>query len=1736
MTKVTPLVLVLLAFAHVTPALSFYIPPFLNYTNSTNTTYHTPKPPAPVDVSITDIEVDKDAWIWGESSGPSFYRGSRKWEDQICGASSFAGITRPTSPLTTDCLALADDAEAERYVWYADGFADNNNTILGIRTHGTCKFGIRPPYADALPHIMTGWYVGGVDVAEVVRTAVRDYDAGGLTGASGMMHCWANRQNHVDVQWAIYGPGEQAEAGWFWAPPVPSVAVKRGVVSTGVGSINKQIARYEITAVFTHPDATVDIVLVHGLNGHPKSTWTSSPSQDGGDVFWPTDLLPHSLGKTRANILVYGYNADVYTSGKSDRSASDNFIFQHAQTLVTNLTLYRKSERTSRNPIIFVAHSLGGILVKRALLYSNDLRDKNQEDARSIFVSTFGIIFLGTPHTGSDMATWGIVLQKMADAIAPKKVFESESVLLKTLKKDNENLQNINSHFLDVYQRFKIHMAHENHKTDVKGTMVVVVDASSASPQLPGVTYYGIEAAHSGMCKFDSSSAPGYRNVSTAIQTWAEEASPVIRARWDIELDDRRARTQYEASEMTREYRKPAETVFSEYRDIQTAQQSSPVDTANTRCASISDSAHQVLNSGPHFVHPDRFRPNSFFKGRTEELESLHKLLKDPRRRSEGTSAVLIHGIPGAGKTHLARQYCFSHKEQYPGGTYWIRSTTLQDMEDGFWRIAKTEAIRGMAVQGKTKDLLNPQNMVDIVRSWFNESKDWLLVFDGIRFNDDAVLRYIPDRPNSSIIYTSTERCDPGSYLLDNPSIMKLGLLPVQDAQELLLEEMGKKQPYTTDDLRRAQDLVQLMDRLPLMIHAAALQMNATREPLAKYLKTFRDSPKVGILPAYKAIRDQLQTRGNSAALNLIYILSFFSQFMPVELLTLGLRALDKRTPVKTETTRGRRSLTQTFVTLISFALIERNETDDISSASSQCSHSGVDASPETLDTLRVHSVVQTFFIELLAEEGQLHFWLERAIRVFCTSFDEAYARISGEPDTGLPEDYRQYSRHGRKLRERLIRYANDRSSLQSREQLSSQTGSVDLVAARKDLEERLARLPADLNELQRTVSTRIIDGKEAGVHTSVFERMNSLSSHSTDASGAAVFPHSAGAYPPQVEHDYESPLTMDNPHHFHMPYVPYVDEQASPVEYQGSEDRTITPYPPDIEEGPYPDTAGSEWTTVTRHRSVRRMSLRRYHDRGGAWRETATATNDPRVSISRESARGLITPPQSSRGGRSPSRSKVSARSEAEAELLHIKKGSPPPPRGGGLIHDKGRSSSAGTPVGPNSVLGNSSYAKVVSGTAAEETSSFPVFTSPPSRAGTLDRAAAYDARSVYSLQTVNSRTPSTGPKLKENQLPKTTGFVNSFRPTESSHQSQGQESVPQPYFQRMFRRMARSVSGTKRHEKSAQGKIASRSSSTSSAPRSSEELSNTYQEGVRTANSSPGPNHPQPFPHGLSIVTNQQSSLRQHPVDHPVNHQPLYTSQDESYNKVVSRSDPSLDRRSPDVSSLGTMGNPPSSKLVSSSTYLENYRPPGSPANPTPPNGYSSQPMSRNPSSNPRYAAATGSAGTLLSSNSGSVRSSLPHRRAPSMVETEPSPRLSPIEMDQTSYDIWNYRQNGRPIDETLFGNSNMPSRLPIGHVPNFIRESPTISPQRLPGNGEPMSRSGSGGIRTTDGRVISFGEIPVNVEEAERRRIRADHHRLQRRYEEAVELSQQIRPDEADPESPPESNPIGLGLRME
>lgn len=74
------------------------------------------------------------------------------------------------------------------------------------------------------------------------------------------------------------------------------------------------------------------------------------------------------------------------------------------------------------------------------------------------------------------------------------------------------------------------------------------------------------------------------------------------------------------------------------------------------------------------FIKPSGFRPNSLFVGRETQLSELHKMLFDKKRRAQGTSAVLVQSLPGGGKTHLAREYVYDHRDDFPGGIFWLRA------------------------------------------------------------------------------------------------------------------------------------------------------------------------------------------------------------------------------------------------------------------------------------------------------------------------------------------------------------------------------------------------------------------------------------------------------------------------------------------------------------------------------------------------------------------------------------------------------------------------------------------------------------------------------------------------------------------------------------------------------------------------------------------------------------------------------------------------------------------------------------------------------------------------------------------------------------------------------------------------------------------------------------------------------------------------------------------------------
>ncbi|KIM82088.1 hypothetical protein PILCRDRAFT_484446 [Piloderma croceum F 1598] len=95
------------------------------------------------------------------------------------------------------------------------------------------------------------------------------------------------------------------------------------------------------------------IVAVHGLDGEPNKTWTDPKTK----AFWIKDFLPQDVPDAR--ILNFGYNASAAFGNTTAE------VIDHAKDLLSSLLDKREEEMERRRPLIFIAHSLGGIIVKQ---------------------------------------------------------------------------------------------------------------------------------------------------------------------------------------------------------------------------------------------------------------------------------------------------------------------------------------------------------------------------------------------------------------------------------------------------------------------------------------------------------------------------------------------------------------------------------------------------------------------------------------------------------------------------------------------------------------------------------------------------------------------------------------------------------------------------------------------------------------------------------------------------------------------------------------------------------------------------------------------------------------------------------------------------------------------------------------------------------------------------------------------------------------------------------------------------------------------------------------------------------------------------------------------------------------------------------------------------------------------------------------------------------------------------
>ncbi|KAM0670256.1 hypothetical protein ACQRIU_000651 [Beauveria bassiana] len=258
------------------------------------------------------------------------------------------------------------------------------------------------------------------------------------------------------------------------------------------------------------------IIAVPGLGADPGFTWTKKVEVSPGEPLEGRDatkskskdndkdqkahlLLLLKQAFPKARILCYVDNTAWFREP----------IIKTPRQIGIWLQEKIKAKRlSSRLPVIFIGHSLGGIIIKEAL---------SADPSKSIIGDTVGIIFLGTPHQGARLVRAAALL-----APVPKRFGLVDDTLIKYLTEHNCDLSNL----ADSFDKLRSQLEERDHKIriaafyeskPVPGTSKTLVSRDSAIVHADAFEKWPVNTDHSNLNKFSGVQDSYFVDLTKAI-------------------------------------------------------------------------------------------------------------------------------------------------------------------------------------------------------------------------------------------------------------------------------------------------------------------------------------------------------------------------------------------------------------------------------------------------------------------------------------------------------------------------------------------------------------------------------------------------------------------------------------------------------------------------------------------------------------------------------------------------------------------------------------------------------------------------------------------------------------------------------------------------------------------------------------------------------------------------------------------------------------------------------------------------------------------------------------------------------------------------------------------------------------------------------------------------------------------------------------------------------------------
>ena len=165
------------------------------------------------------------------------------------------------------------------------------------------------------------------------------------------------------------------------------------------------------------------VIFVHGLGGHPRSTWMCSEDE--------ASLWPVWVGQD-AECPVWTLAYDAALSGWIDGAMP---LPDQGGTV---LDLLSAEESLDGQPLVLIGHSLGGLVIKTAVVHAATTGTPRYE---RLLDHLRAVIFIATPHLGSDLANLALAMRSLLRTNEQVGDLTQHSAQLRTLGAQFRNVQ-----------------------------------------------------------------------------------------------------------------------------------------------------------------------------------------------------------------------------------------------------------------------------------------------------------------------------------------------------------------------------------------------------------------------------------------------------------------------------------------------------------------------------------------------------------------------------------------------------------------------------------------------------------------------------------------------------------------------------------------------------------------------------------------------------------------------------------------------------------------------------------------------------------------------------------------------------------------------------------------------------------------------------------------------------------------------------------------------------------------------------------------------------------------------------------------------------------------------------------------------------------------------------------------------------------------------------------------------